>query len=108
MSKRSPAPRGSGKPSDITREKASATKDYIEKKYEDMMAKIEERKTRRRVLDEKLREMEINPKDKKEIVRELDDVEKKERFSERRRMGPDDFETRIDTHTYEHMNMSGM
>eukprot|EP00762_Andalucia_godoyi_P003151 ANDGO_01145.mRNA.1 Serine/threonine-protein kinase CBK1 len=80
---------GSPSMSDITREKANATKSYIENKYAELMARTQERQRRRQEVENS-----VGTEEEKLAALEKLRLEEKKREEEmRKRLTPEDFES---------------
>ncbi|KAH9626001.1 hypothetical protein KSS87_016814, partial [Heliosperma pusillum] len=79
-------------PSNITRQRVAAAKQYIEKHYKDQMKNLQERKERRIILEKKLADADVSEEDQYNLLKFLEKKETEYMRLQRHKMGPDDFE----------------
>ncbi|CAL9175357.1 unnamed protein product [Musa hybrid cultivar] len=79
-------------PSDATRQRVAAAKQYIENHYKEQMKNLQERKERRYNLERKLADADVSEEDQHNILKYLEQKETEYMRLQRHRMGVDDFE----------------
>ncbi|EYU18312.1 hypothetical protein ABFS82_07G048600 [Erythranthe guttata] len=79
-------------PSNATKQKAAAAKQYIEKHYKEQMRSLQERRERRNVLERKLADAEVSEEEQNNILKYLERKETEYMRLQRHKMGADDFE----------------
>ncbi|GER26865.1 kinase family protein [Striga asiatica] len=79
-------------PSNATKQKVEAAKQYIEKHYKDQMKSMQERRERRNMLEKKLADSEVSQEEQNNILKYLERKEREYMRLQRRKMGADDFE----------------
>ncbi|KAL7105514.1 hypothetical protein ACP275_07G050100 [Erythranthe tilingii] len=79
-------------PSNATKQKAAAAKQYIEKHYKEQMRSLQERRERRNVLERKLADAEVSEEEQNNILKYLEKKETEYMRLQRHKMGADDFE----------------
>ncbi|KAF8392176.1 hypothetical protein HHK36_022518 [Tetracentron sinense] len=79
-------------PSNVTKQKAAAAKQYIENHYKEQMKNLQERKERRNVLEKKLADAEVSEEDQNNLLKYLEQKETEYMRLQRHKMGADDFE----------------
>ncbi|GFP83373.1 serine/threonine-protein kinase 38-like [Phtheirospermum japonicum] len=88
----SKAPSNEEAPSNATKEKVAAAKQYIEKHYKEQMRSLQERRERRNVLERKLADSEVSEEEQNNILKYLEKKETEYMRIQRHKMGADDFE----------------
>ncbi|KAK6929764.1 Protein kinase domain, partial [Dillenia turbinata] len=79
-------------PSNITKQKVEAAKQYIEKHYKEQMKNLEDRKERRNMLERKLADAEVSEEEQNNLLKYLEKKETEYMRLQRHKMGADDFE----------------
>ncbi|KAG5554302.1 hypothetical protein RHGRI_011983 [Rhododendron griersonianum] len=79
-------------PSNATKQKVAAAKQYIEKHYKEQMKSLEERKERRNMLEKKLADAEVSEEEQNNLLKYLEKKETEYMRIQRHKMGADDFE----------------
>ncbi|KAG8370440.1 hypothetical protein BUALT_Bualt14G0117000 [Buddleja alternifolia] len=79
-------------PSNATKQKAAAAKQYIEKHYKEQMRSLQERRERRNMLERKLADAEVTEEEQSNILKYLEKKETEYMRIQRHKMGADDFE----------------
>ncbi|XP_078176467.1 uncharacterized protein LOC144569869 isoform X1 [Carex rostrata] len=79
-------------PSNVTKQKVAAAKQYIENHYKTQMKSLQERKERRWVLERKLADAEVSKEEKNDILKNLEKKETEYMRLQRHKMGVDDFD----------------
>ncbi|XP_057781506.1 uncharacterized protein LOC130999850 [Salvia miltiorrhiza] len=79
-------------PSNATKQKVAAAKQYIEKHYKEQMKSLEERRERRNVLERKLADAEVSEEEQNNLLKYLEKKETEYMRLQRHKMGADDFE----------------
>ncbi|KAG5390320.1 hypothetical protein IGI04_031861 [Brassica rapa subsp. trilocularis] len=78
--------------SNVTKEKAAAAKLYIENHYKMQMQSLQERKERRKMLENKLADAEVSEEEQNNLLKNLELKETEYMRRQRHKMGADDFE----------------
>ncbi|XP_047946280.1 serine/threonine-protein kinase tricornered-like [Salvia hispanica] len=79
-------------PSNATKQKAAAAKQYIEKHYKEQMKSLQERRERRDMLEKKLADADVSAEEQNNILKYLEKKETEYMRLQRHKMGADDFE----------------
>ncbi|XP_042389195.1 serine/threonine-protein kinase tricornered-like [Zingiber officinale] len=79
-------------PSNVTKQKVTAAKQYIENHYKDQMKSLEDRKERRWMLEKKLADAKVSKEEQNNILKSLEKKETEYMRLQRHKMGVDDFE----------------
>ncbi|CAH9103872.1 unnamed protein product [Cuscuta europaea] len=79
-------------PSNATKQKVAAAKQYIEKHYKEQMKSLQERRERRNMLEKKLANAEVSEEEQNNILKCLEKKETEFMRLQRHKMGADDFE----------------
>ncbi|GKV03907.1 hypothetical protein SLEP1_g16142 [Rubroshorea leprosula] len=79
-------------PSNATKQKVAAAKEYIENHYKAQMKSLQERKERRWVLERKLADANVTEQEQMNILKSLENKEREYMRLQRRKMSVDDFE----------------
>ncbi|KAL0349038.1 UNVERIFIED_CONTAM: Serine/threonine-protein kinase-like [Sesamum angustifolium] len=79
-------------PSNATKQKVAAAKQYIEKHYKEQMRSLQERRDRRNMLERKLADAEVSEEEQNNILKYLEKKETEYMRLQRHKMGADDFE----------------
>ncbi|XP_057783510.1 uncharacterized protein LOC131001209 isoform X2 [Salvia miltiorrhiza] len=79
-------------PSNATKQKAAAAKQYIEKHYKEQMKSLQERRERRNMLEKKLADADVSAEEQNNILKYLEKKETEYMRLQRHKMGADDFE----------------
>ncbi|CAI9118157.1 OLC1v1019687C2 [Oldenlandia corymbosa var. corymbosa] len=79
-------------PSNATKQKVAAAKQYIEKHYKEQMRSLQERRERRHVLERKLADADVTEEEQNNILKYLEKKETEYMRLQRHKMGADDFE----------------
>ncbi|KAL5697331.1 non-specific serine/threonine protein kinase [Ranunculus cassubicifolius] len=79
-------------PSNVTKQKVAAAKQYIENHYKEQMKNLQERKERRNVLERKLADADVSKEEHNNILKHLEKKETEYMRLQRHKMGADDFE----------------
>ncbi|KAB8495650.1 hypothetical protein FH972_025392 [Carpinus fangiana] len=88
----SKAPLSEEAPSNVTRQKVAAAKQYIEDHYKKQMKNLQERKERRNILEKKLADAEVSEEEQCNLLKYLEKKETEYMRLQRHKMGADDFE----------------
>ncbi|KAA8548824.1 hypothetical protein F0562_000508 [Nyssa sinensis] len=88
----SKAPTSEETPSNTTKQKVAAAKQYIENHYKEQMKNLQERKERRNMLEKKLADAEVSEEEQNNLLKNLDKKETEFMRRQRHKMGADDFE----------------
>ncbi|CAF2250872.1 unnamed protein product [Brassica napus] len=78
--------------SNVTKEKAAAAKLYIENHYKMQMQSLQERKERRKMLENKLADAQVSEEEQSNLLKDLELKETEYMRRQRHKMGADDFE----------------
>jgi len=87
-----PRPANDEAPSNITKQKVAAAKQYIENHYKAQMKNLQERKERRWILERKLADAEVSEEEQNNLLKYLERKETEYMRLQRHKMGVDDFE----------------
>eukprot|EP00262_Sarcandra_glabra_P016839 TRINITY_DN5605_c0_g3_i1.p1 TRINITY_DN5605_c0_g3~~TRINITY_DN5605_c0_g3_i1.p1 ORF type:complete len:567 (+),score=109.37 TRINITY_DN5605_c0_g3_i1:208-1908(+) len=79
-------------PSNVTKQKVAAAKQYIENHYKAQMKCLQDRKERRWILERKLADAEVSEEEQNNILKYLEKKETEYMRLQRHKMGVDDFE----------------
>ncbi|KAJ8440815.1 hypothetical protein Cgig2_000703 [Carnegiea gigantea] len=79
-------------PSNVTKQRVAAAKQYIEKHYKEQMKNLQERKERRIMLEKKLADADVSEEDQNNLLKFLEKKETEYMRLQRHKMGVDDFE----------------
>ncbi|GAA0151093.1 non-receptor serine/threonine protein kinase [Lithospermum erythrorhizon] len=79
-------------PSNATKQKVEAAKQYIEKHYKEQMKSLQERRERRYTLEKKLADAEVSSDEQNNILKYLEKKETEFMRLQRHKMGTEDFE----------------
>ncbi|BAT96643.1 serine/threonine-protein kinase tricornered-like [Vigna umbellata] len=79
-------------PSNVTKQKVEAAKQYIENHYKKQMQSLQERKERRNMLEKKLADAEVSEEEQHNLLQYLEKKEREYMRLQRHKMGADDFE----------------
>ncbi|KAK6937753.1 Protein kinase domain, partial [Dillenia turbinata] len=79
-------------PSNVTKQKVAAAKQYIENHYKEQMKNLQERKERRNLLEKKLADADVSEEDQNNLLKFLEQKETEYMRLQRHKMGADDFE----------------
>lgn len=79
-------------PSNITRQKVAAAKQYIENHYKSQMKNLQERRERRHSLERKLADAEVTEEEQSNFLKDLERKETEYMRLQRHKMGVDDFD----------------
>ncbi|XP_022846773.1 serine/threonine-protein kinase tricorner-like isoform X1 [Olea europaea var. sylvestris] len=79
-------------PSNATKQKVEAAKQYIEKHYKEQMRSLQERRERRYSLEKKMADAEVPEEEQNNILKYLEKKETEYMRLQRHKMGADDFE----------------
>ncbi|XP_030463945.1 uncharacterized protein LOC115683543 [Syzygium oleosum] len=85
-------PTGEEAPSNVTKQKVAAAKQYIENHYKKQMKNLEERKERRHILEMKLADADVTEEEQNNLLKHLEKKETEYMRLQRHKMGADDFE----------------
>ncbi|KAL9242989.1 hypothetical protein vseg_016934 [Gypsophila vaccaria] len=88
----SASPSDDDTPSNITKQRVAAAKQYIEKHYKEQMKNLQERRERRSVLEKKLADADVSEEDQNNLLKFLEKKETEYMRLQRHKMGADDFE----------------
>ncbi|KAK4748144.1 hypothetical protein SAY87_014730 [Trapa incisa] len=83
---------GDDTPSDVTKQRVAAAKQYIENHYKEQMKNLQERKERRNMLEQKLADADVSEDDQNNLLKFLEKKETEYMRLQRHKMGADDFE----------------
>ncbi|KAL3582276.1 hypothetical protein D5086_016608 [Populus alba] len=79
-------------PSNVTKQKVAAAKQFIENHYKKQMKDLQERQERRNVLEKKLADAEVSEEEHSNLLKFLEKKETEYMRLQRHKMGADDFE----------------
>ncbi|KAG4983685.1 hypothetical protein JHK87_028434 [Glycine soja] len=79
-------------PSNVTKQKVAAAKQYIENHYKKQMKDLEERQERRNMLEKKLADAEVSEEEQNNLLKYFEKKEREYMRLKRHKMGADDFE----------------
>ncbi|XP_027367908.1 serine/threonine-protein kinase 38-like isoform X2 [Abrus precatorius] len=79
-------------PSNVTKQKVAAAKQYIENHYKKQMKDLQERKERRNMLEKKLADAEVSEEEQNNLLKYFEKKEREYMRLQRHKMGADDFE----------------
>ncbi|KAL0433264.1 UNVERIFIED_CONTAM: Serine/threonine-protein kinase-like [Sesamum latifolium] len=79
-------------PSNATKQKVAAAKEYIEKHYKEQMKSLQERRERRNMLEKKLADAQVSEEEQNNLLKYLEKKETEYMRRQRHKMGADDFE----------------
>ncbi|XP_068664546.1 uncharacterized protein [Aristolochia californica] len=79
-------------PSNATKQKVAAAKQYIENHYKEQMKNLQERRERRWLLEKKLADADVSEEDQDNLLKYLEKKETEYMRLQRHKMGVDDFE----------------
>ncbi|XP_011073555.1 serine/threonine-protein kinase tricorner isoform X1 [Sesamum indicum] len=79
-------------PSNATKQKVAAAKEYIEKHYKEQMKSLQERRERRNMLEKKLAVAQVSEEEQNNLLKYLEKKETEYMRRQRHKMGADDFE----------------
>ncbi|KAK8703898.1 hypothetical protein V6N13_047541 [Hibiscus sabdariffa] len=79
-------------PSNVTKQRVAAAKQYIEDHYKKQMKSLQERKERRDILEKKLADAEVSEEEQNNLLKYLEKKETEYMRIQRHKMGADDFE----------------
>ncbi|KAE8667987.1 Calcium-binding EF-hand family protein isoform 1 [Hibiscus syriacus] len=79
-------------PSNVTKQRVAAAKQYIEDHYKKQMKSLQERKERRDILEKKLADAEVSEEEQNNLLKYLEKKETEYMRLQRHKMGADDFE----------------
>ncbi|KAA3485394.1 serine/threonine-protein kinase tricorner-like [Gossypium australe] len=79
-------------PSDVTKQRVAAAKQYIEDHYKKQMKSLQERKERRDILEKKLADAEVSEEEQNNLLKFFEKKEREYMRMQRHKMGADDFE----------------
>ncbi|KAG9445696.1 hypothetical protein H6P81_011824 [Aristolochia fimbriata] len=79
-------------PSNATKQKVAAAKQYIENHYKEQMKSLQERKERRWILEKKLADADVSEEEQNNLIKYLEKKETEYMRLQRHKMGVDDFE----------------
>ncbi|GLT76903.1 hypothetical protein SLA2020_485370 [Shorea laevis] len=88
----SKAPTSEEAPSNVTKQRVAAAKQYIENHYKKQMKDLQERKERRNILEKKLADAEVSEEEQSNLLKHLEKKETEYMRLQRHKMGADDFE----------------
>ncbi|KAK9281594.1 hypothetical protein L1049_004497 [Liquidambar formosana] len=83
---------GDEAPSNVTKQKVAAAKQFIENHYKEQMKNLQERKERRNILEKKLADADVSEEDQNNLLKYLEKKETEYMRLQRHKMGADDFE----------------
>lgn len=83
---------GDETPSNVTKQKVAAAKQYIENHYKEQMKSLQERRERRNILEKKLADADVSEEDQNNLLKHLEKKETEYMRLQRHKMGADDFE----------------
>ncbi|KAF5482431.1 hypothetical protein F2P56_003002 [Juglans regia] len=78
--------------SNVTKQKVSVAKQYIENHYKEQMKNLQERKERRNILEKKLVDADVSEEDQNNLLKFLEKKETEYMRLQRHKMGADNFE----------------
>ncbi|GLJ30925.1 hypothetical protein SUGI_0616020 [Cryptomeria japonica] len=87
-----PRPPNDEAPSNVTKQRVAAAKQYIENHYKAQMKSLQERKERRWILERKLADAEVSEEEQNNLLKYLEKKETEYMRLQRHKMGVDDFE----------------
>ncbi|KAB2599845.1 serine/threonine-protein kinase tricorner [Pyrus ussuriensis x Pyrus communis] len=79
-------------PSNVTKQRVAAAKQYIEDHYKKQMKSLQERKERRNILEKKLADADVSEEEQTNLLKYLEKKETEYMRIQRHKMGADDFE----------------
>ncbi|WVY98612.1 hypothetical protein V8G54_030763 [Vigna mungo] len=79
-------------PSNVTKQKVAAAKQYIENHYKKQMKDLQERRERRNMLEKKLADAEVSEEEQNNLLKYFEKKEREYMRLKRHKMGADDFE----------------
>ncbi|KAI6684147.1 hypothetical protein NL676_030060 [Syzygium grande] len=79
-------------PSNVTKQRVTAAKQYIENHYKEQMKNLQERRERRIFLEKKLADADVSVEDQNNLLKYLEKKETEYMRLQRHKMGVDDFE----------------
>ncbi|XP_020586296.1 serine/threonine-protein kinase tricorner-like [Phalaenopsis equestris] len=79
-------------PSEITKQRVAAAKQFIENHYKNQMKSLQERKERRWILEKRLADADISEEDQNNLIKDLEKKETELMRLQRHKMGVEDFE----------------
>ncbi|CAN6677406.1 unnamed protein product [Malus baccata var. baccata] len=79
-------------PSNVTKQRVAAAKQYIEDHYKKQMKSLQERKERRNILEKKLADADVSEEEQSNLLKYLEKKETEYMRIQRHKMGADDFE----------------
>ncbi|OIW07258.1 hypothetical protein TanjilG_08373 [Lupinus angustifolius] len=79
-------------PSNVTKQKVEAAKQFIENHYKKQMKDLQERKERRNMLEKKLADAEVSEEEQHNLLKYFERKEREYMRLQRHKMGADDFE----------------
>ncbi|CAN6725978.1 unnamed protein product [Malus baccata var. baccata] len=79
-------------PSNVTKQRVAAAKQYIEDHYKKQMKSLQERKERRNILEKKLDDADVSEEEQNNLLKYLEKKETEYMRIQRHKMGADDFE----------------
>ncbi|XP_004495372.1 uncharacterized protein [Cicer arietinum] len=79
-------------PSNVTKQKVEAAKQYIENHYKKQMKDLQERKERRNMIEKKLADAEVSEEEQNNLLKYFEKKEREYMRLQRHKMGADDFE----------------
>ncbi|KAK1266903.1 Serine/threonine-protein kinase AtPK1/AtPK6 [Acorus gramineus] len=85
-------PMGEEAPSNATKQRVAAAKQYIENHYKEQMKNLQERKERRFSLERKLADADVSEEEQNNLLKHLEKKETEYMRLQRHKMGVDDFE----------------
>ncbi|KHG15537.1 Serine/threonine-protein kinase CBK1 [Gossypium arboreum] len=85
-------PAGEEVPSNVTKQRVEAAKQYIENHYKKQMKSLQERKERRDILEKKLADAEVSEEEHNNLLKYFEKKETEYMHLQRHKMGADDFE----------------
>ncbi|CAL1396325.1 unnamed protein product [Linum trigynum] len=86
------APSSEELPSNVTKQRVAAAKQYIENHYKKQMKDLQERRERRDMLEKKLADAEVTEEEQSNLIKYLEKKETEFMRLQRHKMGADDFE----------------
>ncbi|KAG5075680.1 hypothetical protein JHK84_056911 [Glycine max] len=92
IAKGSKPPTNEEAPSNVTKQKVAAAKQYIENHYKKQMQDLQERKERRNMLEKKLADAEVSEEEQNNLLKYFEKKEREYMRLKRHKMGADDFE----------------
>lgn len=88
----SKAPESEEVPSNATKQKVAAAKQYIENHYKSQMKSLQDRRERRTILERKLADAEVSKEEQNNLLKNLEKKETEYMRLQRHKMGSEDFE----------------